>query len=238
VDRLSTGEDRIAAVASLDQPLRRRLYDLLAAQPGWMTRDQAAAGLGVPRSVVAFHLDKLAESGVVAVGFERTTGRAGPGAGRPAKRYRLAADEVSASVPDRRYDLAGQVMAGAIAEATGRGEPIDRALRRVARNTGRHAGAEELASGLHDDGGPWSALVEVLRRGGYEPVLEPDGDVALANCPFHRLAEGHRDLVCGMNLDYLTGLLDGLEATPAVEAHLAPEPGRCCVRLRPAAPTP
>ena len=100
---------RIAGLAALDQPVRRDLYRLLVSTDGWTTRDAAAATLGLPRSVVAFHLDKLADAGVLDVRFERTSGRQGPGAGRPSKLYRPSEAEVAASVPDRRYDLAGSV---------------------------------------------------------------------------------------------------------------------------------
>ena len=94
-------EQRISGIAALDQPLRRQLYRLLAERGGWVGRDAAADALGVARSVAAFHLDKLAEAGVVDVRFERPSGRAGPGAGRPAKLYRRTQDELSATVPDR-----------------------------------------------------------------------------------------------------------------------------------------
>src|SRR5687767_13584667 len=117
-------ERRISGIATLDQPLRRDLYRLLAERAGWVTRDEASEALGVPRSVAAFHLDKLAEAGVVETTFERTTGRTGPGAGRPAKLYRRSAQEVSASVPERRYDLAGSLLATAIVEAQRTGAPI------------------------------------------------------------------------------------------------------------------
>src|SRR5680860_1334410 len=109
MEPLSTRDARIAAVASLEQPLRRRLYALLDDRDRWITRDEAASALDVARSVAAFHLDKLADAGVVEVTFERTTGRTGPGAGRPSKMYRLTLDELSASIPERHYDLAGQV---------------------------------------------------------------------------------------------------------------------------------
>src|SRR5262245_31346300 len=108
-------ERRIAGIAALDQPLRRDLYRLLAR--GEVTRDDAAAALDIPRSVAAFHLDKLVAAGAVEVRFERTSGRSGPGAGRPSKLYRLANDELSVSVPDRRYDLAGSLLAAAVAES-------------------------------------------------------------------------------------------------------------------------
>src|SRR6476646_3270234 len=94
---------RIAGIAVLDQPLRRELYEVLSANDGWTTRDDAAEAIGVPRSVAAFHLDKLADAGVVEVRFERTSGRTGPGAGRPSKLYRPSQDELSASIPERHY---------------------------------------------------------------------------------------------------------------------------------------
>ena len=55
--------------------------------------------------------------------------------------------------------------------------------------------------------------------------------LVLANCPFHGLVEEYTDLVCGMNLELLSGLLDGLHH-PDLKARLEPTPGLCCVRLR------
>jgi predicted ArsR family transcriptional regulator len=71
----------------------------------------------------------------------------------------------------------------------------------------------------------------VLERHGYEPHLR-DGEVVLANCPFHALAEQHRGLVCGMNLDLLSGILQGARRQDILTARLAPEPGYCCVRMK------
>src|SRR5687768_3322362 len=138
-------ERRISGIATLDQPLRRDLYRLLSERDGWMTRDQASEALGVPRSVAAFHLDKLADAGVVETTFERTTGRTGPGAGRPAKLYRRGDREVSASVPERRYDLAGSLLATAVAEAQRTGSPIGDCLTAAARAAGRVIGEEAAA---------------------------------------------------------------------------------------------
>ncbi len=219
---------RIEAIAALDQPLRRRLHRLLADQQGWVTRDDAAEALAVPRSVVAFHLDKLAEVGLAEVGFERVSGRTGPGAGLPAKLYRLRGDEVSASVPPRHYDLAGSLLATAVAEATATGRPVAECLHAAARSSGHVIGEEARAAEAAS--GP-SAVVEVLARHGYEPQVGPDGVIALANCPFHRLAEQHRSLVCGMNQDFLSGLLEGMGPDADLTARLEPEPGWCCVRI-------
>ena len=61
--------------------------------------------------------------------------------------------------------------------------------------------------------------------------MDEAGVIRLANCPFHRLAADHRDLVCGTNQAYVAGLLEGLHRED-VTAKLEPEPGRCCVAIR------
>ncbi len=74
-------------------------------------------------------------------------------------------------------------------------------------------------------------MVDVLARHGYEPEDGPRREIALGNCPFHRLAEEHRDLVCGMNLEFLAGVLEGMGSTIGLSARLDPAPGYCCVRI-------
>ena len=224
-------DQRISGIAALDQPLRRDLYDLLA--DGWVSRDQASEALSVPRSVAAFHLDKLVEAGVAEVSFERTSGRTGPGAGRPAKLYRRAQDEVAVSLPDRHYDLAGSLLATAIADSERTGAPIGESLSNSARAAGRVIGEEARAAAgaLKRSADRRRAVVDVLAAHGYEPQVAKGGEIALRNCPFHRLAEEHRSLVCGMNLDFLAGLLEGMGPTERLDARLAPEPGYCCVRI-------
>lgn len=230
----SESEQHIARIAALDQPVRRELYRLLRAADGWTSRDEAAAALEVPRSVAAFHLDKLAEVGVLETRFERTTGRQGPGAGRPSKLYRPSSVDLAASVPSRHYDLAGSLLATAIAESTRTGEPVGTCLRNAARAAGRLIG-EEASDAVRTAARAADrrqAVVDVLARHGYEPALARRQEIALGNCPFHRLAEEHRELVCGMNLDFLAGLLDGIGSTAGLAAHLEPSPGYCCVRIK------
>jgi predicted ArsR family transcriptional regulator len=229
-----TPDQPVARIAALDQPLRRDLYRLLRAADGWTSRDDAAAALGIPRSVAAFHLDKLADVGVLETRFERTSGRQGPGAGRPSKLYRPSHDDVVASVPTRHYDLAGSLLAAAIDESTRGGRPVAACRAGVARTAGRLLGEEasdavRTASRAADRR---QVVVEVLARHGYEPTLGRHQEIVLANCPFHRLAEAHRDLICGMNLDFLAGLLEGMGPDMGLTARLEPAPGSCCVRIR------
>jgi predicted ArsR family transcriptional regulator len=236
VDTPDDLEARIAGIAALDQPLRRDLFALLRRTGEWTSRDAASKALGIPRTVAAFHLEKLAEAGVVDVRFERLTGRTGPGAGRPSKLYRPSAHELSASVPDRRYDLAGSLLAAAVEEATTTGASVAECLRLAARAAGVAIGADARATAgrLTRQADRLAAACDVLRSHGYEPFLGPRKEIVLANCPFHRLAEEHRSLVCGMNLDFLDGLLEGLGPDAGLTARLQPEPGRCCVRMAPA----
>src|SRR5215218_1329714 len=100
--------DRLAALA---EPVRRRLYQFVVAQGEPVDRDAAAAGAGIGRPLAAFHLDRLAEAGLLDVTYRRRSGRTGPGAGRPAKFYGPADHEFSVSVPPRQYDLAAEIFA-------------------------------------------------------------------------------------------------------------------------------
>jgi predicted ArsR family transcriptional regulator len=220
---------RVAAVAALAEPTRRRLYEHVVRQPGPVSRDEAAGAVGVPRATTAFHLDRLVADGLLETSFERRSGRSGPGAGRPAKLYRRASCTVGVSFPERRYDLAGELLAGALEEADASGEPPRAVLGRRARARGREIGA---ATG--QDGVPArDRVVAALEEAGFEPRAEDDA-AGLANCPFHALAQEHTELVCGMNLQLLEGLLESVPGT-GWTARLVPRPDRCCVRLEPGA---
>ena len=213
----------LAAVATLDEPTRRRVYDHVRDHSDPVSRDDVAGVLDLPRRTAAFHLDRLAEQGLLAVSFARRSGRSGPGAGRPAKLYQRSAREVSVSLPPRRYDLAGRLLADAVVEAQRSGEPPRDVLDRRARDLG-----QALAGGRSVLGDPGD-LMGLLEDHGYEPQAD-GGDVVLRNCPFHALAQEHTDLVCGMNLHLLEGVLDGL-GTTGLHARLDPGFSRCCVRL-------
>ena len=213
-----------AGIGALAEPVRRDLYRYVVAQPGPVSREQAAAGVGVALHTVKFHLDKLVDAGLLDVEFRRLTGRTGPGAGRPAKLYRRAAGELAVSLPERRYDLAGRILATAVDRASDGSVPVDAAVRTAAREAGRRAGdgAEDLTG----------ALVEQ----GYEPRAGTD-EVVLTNCPFDALAREHTALVCGLNEEFVGGLLDGLGCSDW-RACLEPAEGLCCVRLRATGPSP
>jgi predicted ArsR family transcriptional regulator len=209
---------RLVALASLGDPLRRALYRSVTSRDGAVGRDEAAAAVGVSRALAAYHLDKLVEAGLLETRFERRTGRRGPGAGRTAKLYLRSASPVEVALPARDYEL----MAGLLARAVeadpsgGAGSALDRAARAM---------GAEVAAERGDD----AEVASVLGDRGYEPYQD-EGVLRLRNCPFGRLAEAHRDLVCQANLAFMEGLLDGL-GRAGLRAVLEPRPGRCCVAL-------
>jgi predicted ArsR family transcriptional regulator len=224
-------DDRVNGIAALGEPVRRSLYKYVVGESGPVSRDQAASGAGVARHTAKFHLDKLVDDGLLEVEFSRPPGRRGPGAGRPTKFYKRAAREVAVSLPERHYELAGRLLARAIIDAERDGAPVNDTLRDAARDVGRGLGnqARRLAGPRAGRAALVEASTDVLTECGYEPRTDAEG-VTLANCPFHVLAQEYTELVCGMNLDLMNGLVEGLERAPFT-ACLDPAPGRCCVRL-------
>jgi predicted ArsR family transcriptional regulator len=214
---------RVTGIGALADDTRRALYEYVVAQPDPVGRDQAAAALDLARHNVSHHLDRLVADGLLEVEFRRLTGRRGPGAGRPSKLYRRSETEIAVSLPPRRYDLVGDILATAV-ERAGDGTALDDAIAESAREEG-----EALA---HAAGGEPSltGLAEVLAAQGYEPRLD-DEALLLANCPFDALAQQHTSLVCGVNQSFVQGVADGLGCEGAV-ASLEPEAGLCCVKVR------
>jgi predicted ArsR family transcriptional regulator len=172
---------------------------------------------------VSFHLDRLVSDGLLEVEFRRLSGREGPGAGRPSKLYRRADREFAVSLPERRYDLVGDILAAAVIRAAG-GVALEDALERCAHDEGVQVGASAATSAADD--AELDALAEVLAGQGYEPHVEA-GTVLLANCPFDALARKHTELVCGLNRSFVQGVADGLACQAT--ARLEPSADRCCV---------
>jgi predicted ArsR family transcriptional regulator len=218
---------RVSAVAALEEPTRRLLYDHVVRQAAGVTRDEAAQACALPRTTAAFHLDRLADQGLLDVVYERRTGRTGPGAGRPAKLYRRSTHQVEVSLPERRYELAARLLAAAVDDAERSGDTPRAALDRHAHALGERLGKNARAQ--HNDADHTETVVRILDDYGFEP-RDTGTEIVLGNCPFHTLAQEHTEMVCGMNLCLLNGLLAGLSATE-LQATLDPAPGYCCVRI-------
>jgi predicted ArsR family transcriptional regulator len=221
-------DQQVRSVASLSEPVRLELYRYVVAQPEPVSRERAASGVGVAHHVAKFHLDRLEEDGLLEVEYRRPPGRSGPGAGRPAKLYRRSARHIAVSLPERRYDLAGHVMAEAVSAASRAGLPMDDLISEAAHVAGR-ALVERAGEPGARPADPLGAATGALAANGYEPRLA-DGRITLTNCPFHDLAASHPALVCALNLDLINGLL-GTLGSAGLSATLDPSPGRCCVTV-------
>jgi predicted ArsR family transcriptional regulator len=195
------------AIGTLREPVRRAVYEYAVARPDPVSRNDVADALGIGRTLAAFHLDKLAEAGLLETAYAPRSG--GPGAGRPAKLYRRSAAEHSVTLPPRDYRLLADMLAAAV----------------------EHVGAEPAAYAAARTQGARFAEGEVTRRLealGYQPVEDADGTIRLRNCPFHALAQAYAPLVCGVNLALIEGLLGDGDRV----ARLDPGPSGCCVAIR------
>ena len=219
---LSPGGPDLASLSSLDDPVRRRLYEVVTRQAGPVGRDEAASAAGIGRALAVYHLDKLVESGLLTASYQRPAGRTGPGAGRPAKLYARSDREFAVTVPPREYELAARLLVQVVeSDASGRSRAT---LAEAAHRLGAELGSAFRASATGRD------VESALAQQGYEPGRDDDGVIRLRNCPFHQLAERHRDVVCHMNLALVEGVLAGL-GDEGWRPMLDPRPGQCCVAI-------
>lgn len=211
---------QLNAVASLGDPVRRRLFELLRESPHPLSRDDCADALQLPRSTIRAHLDRLVADGLLLVAFRKVGDRTGPGSGRPTKLYAVSIGEVAASVPTRHYDLAAELLAAAVQRSIDSRVAVEQALAEVAFDAGKRLGAE--AGTIHN----------VLSSTGYDPRPDGEGGTIMANCPFHRLSQDHAGVVCFLNGSLLNGALAGCaDGLHAVEPDA--ELSHCCARIVP-----
>ena len=68
-------EQQVTSLGLLADPLRWALYRLVAeSEDQAVGRDEAARAVGASRSLVAYHLDRLAKEGLLEVEFRRLSG--------------------------------------------------------------------------------------------------------------------------------------------------------------------
>ncbi|MFD7133065.1 helix-turn-helix transcriptional regulator [Streptomyces sp. NPDC059894] len=222
----------IDSVSVLSDDSRRRMFAFIRRARRPVTRDEAAASVGISRKLAAFHLDKLVDAGLLLARYEVPGGIRK--AGRRPKVYEAAGVQITVTIPDRRHELLADLLLDAVLTESA-GESAAQAAVRSAGERGRRLGEAARQETRPGRLGPERGLTwceRLLDRYGYEPVREAPTVLRLRNCPFHPLAAKAPDLVCAMNQAFLSGYLGGLQVG-GVRAVLAPEPGDCCVRLGP-----
>jgi predicted ArsR family transcriptional regulator len=226
-----TADPAIRAIAALDDDLRWGMYEFIRAARRPVTRDEAAAAVGISRKLAAFHLDKLVDAGALRARYQQAEGIRR--VGRVPKVYEPSPVDIRVSLPQRSHEmLAGILMDAVVSEASG--ESARDAVRRVARDRGEQIGGAERQRSRPGRLGAERALSlasKLLAERGFEPARESPGCLRLRNCPFHPLTATAPDLVCGLNQAFISGMMDGLQAS-GVDAVLDPRAGECCVELR------
>jgi predicted ArsR family transcriptional regulator len=220
----------LAAAAALAERSRRGMYEFIRQARRPISREEAAARIGISRKLAAFHLDKLVEVGLLRAHFTPAAGARR--AGRTPKVYEPAEVDVRISIPERHPDLLAEILIDAVLGHDG-GQPAAEAATNAARAQGTRLGATErdrIRPGRLGAERGLTVVASVLGRCGFEPDRDTPGHVRLRNCPFQPLTRRAPELVCGINHAFATGIVDGLQAT-GVTALLASRPGGCCVEL-------
>jgi predicted ArsR family transcriptional regulator len=228
-------EGQLQALAALGDEVRSALYHYVRRQNRPVTREEAAQAVRISVKLAAFHLDKLVDRGLLRADHEVPQG-VRRRVGRAPKRYSVSDREFSVSLPERRYELAGEILVDSLArmgEEQG-GPPAD-VSRGVAWDRGWHLGAglrEQRNLGRPGPERTMAAAEDLLDQLGYEPARDDRGGLVLRNCPFHALVQRQPQLVCALNAAFVDGMLRGL-GNETVHADLRPETGLCCVCVRP-----
>lgn len=224
----------LESVNVLSEESRRRMYTFIRRAGRPITRDEAAASVGISRKLAAFHLDKLVDAGLLRAHYEHPGGLRR--VGRQPKLYEPSGITVQVSIPDRRHEFLADMLMQAVLTKSG-DEDARRAAVRVAGEHGNDLGAaerQEIRPGRLGAERGLTICEHMLERHGFEPVRQGATRLRLRNCPFHPLAAKAPDLICAMNEAFVAGYLDGLHVT-GLQAVLAPLPGECCVQLDSAA---
>ena len=210
------------AGASCDAVLR-----VLRSQSDPMTIDTLSRNVGRAVSTVRFHLDHLVRDGLV------TSSRApARGPGRPRQVYRALAPEAVDGAA--AYRLLAGLLAEELVRAGDTQAPIA-AGRSWADQLDRSTPTIQRAAGEPQAAYAVRRVVELFDEGGFSPEWDAARrTIVLRRCPFMELATVRPEIVCGVHLGLVRGLLERLDADGAeggrAEPHALPAQQ---VRLRP-----
>jgi predicted ArsR family transcriptional regulator len=235
-----------AITSAFGDPTRRQIYLYVRAHSEPTVSDDAGPGVTAAAVAEAFdlhpnvarhHLDKLAGGGYVEV----ATGRTGTGAGRPSKRYRVTAPDMSLELPVRQDDLIVSLLGKALALL-----PSD-AAEAMAEEVGYGYG-EALALAMGGDPAnprelpphgavPRSfraalhAVADALTAHGFAAHTERHGNglrLVSDHCPFGSTAIEH-PVLCAVDRGLVRGMLGALygEADAATSSSRPMGDDRC-----------
>ena len=220
-----------AITDAFGDPTRRSIYlfakerstESSTADPVGVTASMVADEVGVHANVARHHLDKLAAGGYLEVVSGKV---AGAGAGRPSKRYVVAADAFSgdeAQFPVRSDDLLLSLLGRALDRL-----PHDEA-EMIAEEVGQEYG-RAMAGGLTGDAvatgrrslrSAMRAVADALTAQGFAAHTDArNGQLRIINdhCPFGDVATEH-PVICAVDRGMVKGMLAAL--VDAGDTHTA-----------------
>lgn len=224
-------EDQLASLVLLLEPTRAKLYRHVAGEREAVSRDGAATAMGITRAQAAFHLDKLVDAGLLRVEYRRLSGRAGRGAGRPAKLYRRSRHRFDATVPPRNPELLARLLTESLSR-------VDHSPTREASYRYGHALGVRARRRVRQQPGVGTlarCVDDVAGELGFEPMVTADETWA-RNCPFDPLSREFPELVCQAALAILAGVRDGVGAVQVDVARRERADWCCVVLTRASAP--
>jgi predicted ArsR family transcriptional regulator len=241
-----------AITSAFGDPTRRQIYLYVRAhsepasegadEPGpGVTAAAVAESFALHPNVARHHLDKLAGGGYVEV----ATGRSGSGAGRPSKRYRVTAPDMSLEVPVRQDDLIVTLLGKALAllpseaaEAMAEEVGFEYGAALALAMGGEAANPTELPphgtvprsfrAALH-------AVADALTAHGFAAHAERKGNglqLVSDHCPFGTTAIDH-PVLCAVDRGLVRGMLAALygEADAATSSSRPMGDDRCVTSI-------
>jgi predicted ArsR family transcriptional regulator len=195
-----------------DPELRETLL-FARSRPQPVTADDVAAAQRIHRNVARGRLERLAEAGLLIASFERRTGRTGPGAGRPAKTYRVAPELTAIEFPERRYEQLIGLFIPALPDRRRR-----KRLHEIGTAFGRALAREAQLGSARTFRTALGRVCAALGGLGYQAsVAEVSGERAVittATCPLRPLVRAHPGLATvdrGMWAALVARALEGID---------------------------
>jgi predicted ArsR family transcriptional regulator len=155
-----------------------------------VTADELAAAQGVHRNVARSRLERLVEAGLLSVGYERRTGRTGPGAGRPAKTYAVEPELTAIEFPARRYETLLALVLDALPVA-GRKQRLHEIGVAFGGELARSAKLRRASSLRAACEGVCSAVGRLGYQASVDEVTQHGAVIATPTCPLRPLVRNH-----------------------------------------------
>lgn len=200
-----------AATTAFGDPTRREIYLFVrdADADRGVTAGEVAERFELHPNVARHHLDKLVAGGYVEVAVARPPGG---GAGRPSKRYQVAAPEISLDLPLRHDDVLVELLGRALAEL---GHDRAEALAEEVGVDYGQAMAAAMAPGSDRHRSFQAALhavADALTAHGFAAHAERHGEqlrIVSEHCPFGGAAIEH-PVICAVDRGMVRGMLGTL----------------------------